>query len=139
MKKLFLFLIVTLSVAEVSFSQIKIVKATKQKTFGGMGGVFMNYTIGFKNKTADSIVVDSVKTIADTAEIRFYFNKTEKAYCELAFGYALSKSEKCKTCPDVIPKQSNLTKGVIAYYRRGNGKHFFKVKKFKQLEDLKLP
>ena len=53
MKKLFL-LLVTLSVVEASFSQ-KVTKATQQKTFAGMGGVFMNYVIEFKNKNADKM------------------------------------------------------------------------------------
>ena len=139
MKKLFLLAVVTLSIVEASFSQVKITKATKQKTFGGMGGVFMNYTIGFKNKSADSIVIDSIKTIADKSLISVSFNKTEKAHCEFVFSYALAAPAKCKTCPDVTPKQSNMTKGIIVFYRRGEKKSSFKATKFKQLEDLKLP
>ena len=139
MKNNLVFIFIFICLLPAAYSQVKIVKATKQKTFGGMGGIFMNYTVGFKNKTTDSLVVDSVKTIAETSLLNFYFNKTEKAYYELAFSYALAGPAKCRTCPDVLPKQSNITKGVIVYYRRGNEKHFFKVKKFKQLTDIYAP
>ncbi|MEK6615362.1 MAG: hypothetical protein AABZ32_04510 [Bacteroidota bacterium] len=132
-------IIATLCIAGTTFSQVKIVKASKQKTFGGIGGIFMNYTVGFKNKSADSIVIDSVRTIADTSLISVYYNKTEKAYYEFAFSYALSAPAKCRTCPNVIPKQSNLTKGIIVYYLRGEKKLFFRVKKFRQLPDIMLP
>ncbi len=138
MKKTILILFVTLGLTEVMNAQ-KITKATQQKTFGGMGGIFMKYTLGFKNKTADSIVIDSVKTIADKSLISISFNKTEKAYCEFVFSYALVAAAKCKTCPDATPKQANLTKGIIVYYKSGGKKHSFKVKKFIQLEDLRLP
>ena len=99
----------------------------------------MNYEIGLKNKGVDSLVIDSIRTIADGSDLRFYFNKTQKTYCEVAFGYALSKPEKCKVCPDVVPNQSNLTKGVIIYYGNGLKKSKCKVKKFKRLEDKILP
>jgi len=138
MKKLFLLAVVTLSVVEASFSQ-KVTKATNQKTFGGMGGVFMNYVVGFKNKTTDSLVIDSVKTIADKSLLSVSFNKTKKAYCEFVFSYALVAPAKCKTCPDATPKQSNMAKGIIIYYRKGNKKSSFKVTKFAQMPDLRLP
>jgi hypothetical protein len=133
MKKIILLIIVMLSLAGISFSQAKIIKATKQKTYGGMGGSFMTYTIGYNNTGADSIIIDSVETIADSLGIPFFFNQTEKPYRELYFGYTFSPAEKCKTCRDTIAKPYNMTKGVIVYYRAGMKKHFFKVKKFKDL------
>ena len=140
MKKLFLILFITLSAAEASFSQVKRTKATQQKIFAGIGGVFMNYLIEFKNPTGVMIEVDSIKSIADSSEVKFSF--TRFAPCcknQIAFVYALSKPEKCKTCPDVTPKQSNLTKGVIIYYSKGEKKFVLKVKKFKLLPDLRTP
>ena len=139
MKK-FILLAVILSVVQVSFSQMKITKATQQKTFAGMGGVFMNYFIDFKSKSPGKIEVDSVKTIADTTDIKFGFTRMEPC-CknEISFSYGISQSPKCKTCPDATPKPFNTTKGVIIYYHNGEKKKNFKVKKFKKLPDLRLP
>ena len=139
MKKLIL-LAVMLSVVEASFSQMKITKATQQKTFAGMGGVFMNYFIVFNSKSSDKIEIDSVKTIADTTDIKFGFTKMDPC-CknEISFSYGISSSPKCKTCPDATPKPFNTTKGVIVYYHNGEKKNNFNVKKFKQLPDLRLP
>ena len=139
MKKIIL-LAVILSVVEASFSQIKITKATQQKTWAGMGGIFMNYLIEFNGTKNIKIEIDSIKTIADTSEVKFGFTKFEPC-CknQISFGYALSSPAKCKTCPDVTPKQQNLTKGVIIYYRKGEKKGTMKVKKFKLLPDLRTP
>ncbi|MBI4929193.1 MAG: hypothetical protein HY841_00400 [Bacteroidetes bacterium] len=139
MKKFFLIIIVTLSGIETSFSQIKIINTTCQKTFGGMGGIFKQYVIEFKNKTNAKVEVDSVKSIADTVKINCSFNKTENESYKISFGQSLKSQEKCKTCPDVSPKQSDLTKGVIVYYRRGEKKSSFKMTKFKQLPDIYAP
>ena len=123
-----------------SFSQIKVSKATQQKTFGGMGGVFMNYVIDFNNKGPDKIEIDSVKTAADSSVIQFGFTRFDPC-CkhEISFSYALSPPAKCRTCPDTASKQQNTTKGVIVYYRKGDKKLSMKVKKFKRLPDLMLP
>jgi hypothetical protein len=124
----------------ICYAQIKIIKATKQKTFGGMGGIFMNYTIGIKNKTADSLLIDSVKTITDAEHLNFYFSKTERNYCEFSFSYALSATTRCKSCPDTgNKKQPDIDKGVVVYYTKKNEKYSVRVKKFKQLADLMLP
>ena len=139
MKKTFSFVLFACCVLHAAYSQVKVTKATNQRTIAGMGGVFMNYEVGLINKSADSLVVDSVRTIADPADLRFYITKTEKNYCEISFGYALAKPEKCKVCPDVIPNQANLTKGAKIYYHTGNKKSKVKVKKFKQLDDRVLP
>ncbi|TAL63351.1 MAG: hypothetical protein EPN85_00210 [Bacteroidetes bacterium] len=141
MKKLIIpvVLVYCLLCTAYSFGQVKVAKATNQKTIAGMGGVFMNYEVGLTNRFADSLVVDSIRTIAGKSDMRFYYNKTEKNYCELAFGYALAKPEKCKVCSDAVPNQSNLTKGVIIYYHLGKKNGKSKVKKFKQLEDKIAP
>lgn len=139
MKKVIFLALLVSGISCIAFSQAKITLATQQKTFGGMGGVSMNYTVGFKSKGADSIMIDSVVTIADKTPISIYYNKAQRAYCELAFSQALAPPAKCATCPEVTPKQSNMTKGIIVYYRKGAKKMSFKVKKFKQLPELKLP
>ena len=133
-------IILSLLVTAPSFSQIKNIKATSQKTFGGMGGIFMNYIINFNCKPSEKIEIDSVKSIADSLEIRFGFTKFDPC-CknEISFNCALAPPAKCKTCRDEIPKQPDLIKGVIVYWRSKEKKSFFKVKKFKRLEDLKLP
>ncbi len=122
-----------------AFSQMKVALATRQKTFGGVGGIFMNYTVGIKSKWNDSIVIDSVKTIADTASIQVYYNKTEKKYCEFAFSQAMAAPVKCGTCPHPIPVYFNCSKGITVYVSQGKKRTSFKVKKFKQLQDLQLP
>ena len=99
----------------------------------------MNYNIEFKNKKSADIKIDSVKSIADTSSVKFYFKEKEKKIHEIHFGQLLSKPEKCRTCPDVNPKISDLTKGVVVYYRRGNKKSFFRVTKFEQLSDINAP
>ena len=121
------------------YSQIKITKATSQKTIAGMGGVFITYEVGLKNKTTDSLVIDSVKTMADTSEIQYYLNKVTKPYIELGIRIALTDPPKCRTCPDTKSHQANLTKGIMIYYRKGNKKLTCKVKKFKELEEKLTP
>lgn len=139
MKKITVLIFLVYGLAQAGHTQVKITKATSQKVTAGMGGTFMNYQVGLRHKKADSLVVDSIRTIADKKDLRFYYNKTERAYAEIAFGYALEKPAKCKVCPDVVPNQSNLTKGVIVYYRIGAKNLKKKVKKFKQLEDKITP
>lgn len=121
-------------------AQVKVIKATQQKTFAGMGGVFMNFIIDFKSKASEKIEIDSVKTIVDSSSIKFGFTKFDPC-CknEISFGYALSQSPRCKTCPEVPLDQFNISKGVIVYYKKDEKKYSFKVKKFKVLPDLKLP
>ena len=124
----------------VSLSQVKITKATQQKTFGGMGGVFMNYNIDFESKKKSLIEIDSVISIADSTSINFSFTRIDPCCkIQLVLSCMLANSHKCKTCPDATPKQSDLTKGAIVYYKGGKEKHFFKVTKFKQLPDLRTP
>ncbi|MFH1004057.1 MAG: hypothetical protein V1781_00945 [Bacteroidota bacterium] len=132
-------LILILLISELVFGQIKIIKATSQRTFAGIGGIFMNYNIEFKNKKSVQVEVDSVKSIADTSAVKFYFKKKEKKFYEIHFGQLLSQPEKCRTCPDINLKIFDLTKGVIIYYRKGEEKSFFKVTKFRQLPDIKAP
>lgn len=139
MKKILVFIFIAFCLLPSAFCQVKITKATLQKTVEGMGGVFMNYVIEFKNKTPDQVEADSVKSMADSAKLDFNFRKSEKGYYEITFRQALVKSEKCKTCRDVNPKNSNLIEGVIIYCRRGEKKYVVKVKKFKQLADLNIP
>jgi hypothetical protein len=139
-KNIFSFLLVYCLLFTVSCpAQVKIIKATVQKTFGGTAGVFMNYMIEFKNKTPAQVEVDSVKSIADSSQLDFNFRKNEKGSYEITFKEVLVKPEKCKTCRDVTPKNANLTKGVNVYYRRGEEKYLFKAKKFKQLAVVKMP
>ncbi|MBI3501803.1 MAG: hypothetical protein HY063_08410 [Bacteroidetes bacterium] len=99
----------------------------------------MNYIIEFKSKNTDTIIIDSVKTIADASEIRFASMKMKNGNYQITFGYALSPPAKCKTCPDAIPKPKNMTKGINIYGRKGEKKNSFRIKKFKQLPDLKTP
>lgn len=140
MKNVFLILSIFLFLAGVSFSQVKVIKATQQKTFAGMGGVFMNYLVEFKSPKGIKMEVDSVISIADSSPVKFGFTRFDPC-CnnQISFGYALSKPEKCKTCPDVIPNQQNLAKGVIIYGRKGEKKFVLKVKKIKLLPDLRTP
>ena len=127
------------SAATVSFGQ-KITKAAQQKTFSGMGGVFMNYVVEFKSPKGIMIQIDSVSSAADSSSIKFGFTRFDPC-CknQISFGYKLSGPEKCKTCPDTSPKQQNITQGVIIYGRKGQKKFTLKVKKFKLLADLRTP
>lgn len=140
MKKSFVFVLIAISLLPAAYSQVKILKTTKQKTFGGMGGVFMNYRIDFDSKKKSMLEIDSVISVADSAPLNFTFTRIEPCCkIQLVLSCVLANSPKCKTCPDATPKQFNLTKGVIVYYRTGNEKRYFKVKKFKQLPDLMAP
>lgn len=135
MKLLFLtILITTLSASKTCFAQ-RVVKATQQKTFAGKGGIFMNYVIELK-KSKNAIEIDSLKTIADTCVIPFSFLEDTR---KISFGFPLTQPEKCRTCPDTDLKPINTTKGVIIYGRSKDRKFLLKVKKFKELPDLKTP
>jgi len=118
-----------------SYSQVRITKATSQKVIGGRSGVFMNYEIALKSKRGDSLMIDSVITIAEQHSIHIAYNKTEKRYCELTFSFALFQPEKCNVCPDVNQKPANLTKGVNIYYRKGEKLYRKKLRKFKVLTE----
>ena len=138
MKKLIL-LAVMLSAVGASFSQIKITKATQQKTFAGIGGTFMNYIVDLTSGKKDNWVsIDSIHTIANSESIRFAFMEYGN---RITFGYALTAPEKCATCLNTTPSQYNLTKGIIIYGKKGKAKKPFtlKIKKFKQLPDLRTP
>ena len=137
MKKIISIIALICFVTPFSFCQVKVLKATHQKMFGGMGGITMHYTIDLKSKA--EVKIDSVKSIADTLKVDFQFNKNEKGIYEIAFLQALKQPEKCKTCIDTTPKNANLTKGVMIYYKKGEKKLSHKVKKFKQLADLMMP
>ena len=129
-----------------SFSQIKITKATGQVIVGGMGGVTKHYIVEFsvrspsdKNKTTAEVTIDSVKSIADSGKLDFYLDKNEQETYKITFIQALRQPPKCRTCIDTSPKNIDLTKGVIIYYKRGEKKSSFKVKKFKELPDVMMP
>ncbi len=139
MKKHFLFIIVFICQLPIAYCQLKISKATQQKTFSGMGGVFMNYIIELKNKSTDTIIIDSVKTIADTSELRFSAMKMKTGNYQITFSFAIVPPPKCKTCVEATPKPSNLTKGIFIYYRKKNERAILKIKKFKKLPDVMLP
>lgn len=128
-------LILLLAVTTVAFGQ-KVKKATQQKTFAGMGGVFMNYLIELKIERKAIVEIDSIKTAVDTTPVQFSFLKDVQ---KISFGFPLSQPEKCRTCPDTDPKPVNTTKGVIIYGRKGEKRFLLKVKKFEVLPDLKTP
>lgn len=132
--KIILVIYVMLSMVNASFSQMQIVKSASQKTIAGANGVLMKYTIEFKDKKNAAIAIDSVKSIADKSSMTFYVNKNE-----IIFGFSLLSAEKCKTCVETTPPPPNLTKGIVIYYKRGIKKAKCKVKKFVQLEDIKMP
>lgn len=138
MKKMLILILFFLS-AEVGFGQIKIINATCQKKFGETGGVTMNYFIEFKTKNSTDIEIDSVKGIADSLQIEYTSIKNDKGHYIISFSQDLRKPEKCATCRDITKPQSNLTKGVIVYYKKTDKKSSshktasFKVKKFKEL------
>lgn len=139
MRKIIFSFVLTLCAAEASYGQIDVIKATSQKTIGGIGDIFMNYEVQFKFKSSDTILIDSVKTVANRSLIKFFLNKTKKPLYEITFGYSLTAIPKCKTCPDVGFQQSNFTKGVIIYYKKGGRKATTRVKKFKRLDDRLMP
>jgi hypothetical protein len=140
MKKSFLIIVALLSIVEMSFSQVKIINATNQKTFGGMGGITMKYFIEFRSNTSIDIVIDSVKSISDRLRIEYDLTKNDKGYYVINFRQSLKKSAKCATCRDVNAKQSDVSKGVIIYYKKSNKKSAsFKVKKFTPLPDVTQP
>ncbi|MFI5163756.1 MAG: hypothetical protein ACHQHP_00750 [Bacteroidia bacterium] len=119
------------------FCQFKILAATNQKTFGEMGGITMNYFIELKSKTAMDINVDSIKSIADKSTVKYNFIKNDKGYYVINFSQDLKKPAKCPTCRDVTDQSNDLSKGIIIYYKCGEKRSSFKVKKIKQLPDLK--
>jgi hypothetical protein len=139
LKKILASLCILTGMLTTAHGQIKITKSTCQKVIAGMGGVAMNYEVGLRIKKADTLVIDSVKTIASGTTVNFSFSKTERTYQEIVFGYSLTAPPKCRTCPDVGLQQINFTKGVYVYYKRGGKASVCKVKKFKQLEDKLLP
>ncbi len=138
MKKIILLSLSLFFVSGV-FSQIKVLKSTKQKRFGGMGGVVMDYRILYKNKKELIINVDSIRTIADSTKLDFYFDKFANGNFEINFIQGLAMPAKCATCLDTSPKQFDLTKGVIVYYKAGNKCNLFRVQKFKKIPDLMYP
>ena len=139
MKKIILVLVVTLRVVEASFSQVKVINATSQKTFGGMGGITMGYTIEFTSKTSSPIEIDSVKSIAGRSKLNFNFQKNEKSIYNIRFTIALKGPERCRTCPDMEGKQIDMRKGVVIYYKKEGKRSSCKVKKFKELTDIMAP
>lgn len=123
----------------VAYCQLKVTKALSQKIIAGMGGVFMAYTIEYKDKKNAVVVIDSVKSIADASLMTFYTNKSEAGNNGITFRFPLLPPAKCKTCVETTPPQPNLTKGVIIYYKRGEKRSKCKVKKFRELEDQVEP
>lgn len=137
MKIPLLLLTIALNLTSTAFAQIKILEATSQRAAGGRGGIFMNYTIKFKNKKMVEAEIDSVKSIADGLKLHHYFQKNDNGLHEIGFSQALHPAEKCATCPDVVLKPVNLTKGIMIYYRTGENKSYVtKIKKFKQLKEV---
>lgn len=137
MKIPILLVTIVTSLTATAFAQIKIIEATSQKAAGGRGGIFMNYVIKFKNKKTVEAEIDSVKSIADGFKLQHYFQKNDNGLHEVGFSQALHPAEKCATCPDVVLKPANLTKGVIIYYKTGEKKSYVKkIKKFKQLKEV---
>lgn len=100
-----------------------------------MGVVYINYFIDLKSKSAETLIVDSVKTAIDTAAINFSFEGGEERHYWVLFAQSIKKAEKCKTCPEEKIKYYNLSKGVILFCTSGKKKYRLKVKKFKQLPD----
>lgn len=136
MKPLLLIIFIVILSAPKTCTAQRAVKATQQKTFAGKGGVFMNYIIELKTRKDVLIEIDSIKTIADTSIIPFSFLKDAG---KISFGFPIAQPEKCRTCPDTDLKPVNTTKGVVIYGTNGNRKFSLKVKKFKELPDLKTP
>lgn len=134
MKKIVAFVFFAYCLLPIAYSQIKVLKATNQKTIAGMGGVFMKYIIEFKDKKNATLQIDSVKSIADGSKMTHYVTKNE-----ISFGFALLPPPKCKTCVETTPPQPNLTQGVIIYYKRGAKRSKYKVKKFTELEVVMQP
>jgi hypothetical protein len=134
MNKILLALIVTLSGVEASYGQLKVTKATNQKIIAGMGGIYMTYTIDFTDKKNETVKIDSVKSIADASLMTFFTDKNR-----ITFRFALQPPPKCKTCVETTPPPPNMTKGVIIYYKRGEKKSKYKVKKFVELEEVVQP
>jgi hypothetical protein len=145
MKKSFLFALFAFCLLPSAFCQIKIINSTCQKKIGETGGITMNYFIEFKTKKSTEIRIDSVKGIADELNIEYTSIKNDKGYYIISFSQDLKKPEKCPTCRDVGKKQSNLTKGVIVYYKKIDRKSSshktasFKVKNFNELPDATNP
>ena len=137
MKILLLLLTIATNLTSTAFAQIKILEATSQRAAGGRGGIFMNYNIKFKNKKTVEAEIDSVKSMADGFKLHHYFQKNDSGLHEIGFSQTLHPAEKCATCPDVILKPINLTKGIVIYYRTGENKSYVKkIKKFKQLKEV---
>ena len=139
MKILLLLLTISTNLTTAAFAQIKILDATSQRTAGGRGGIFMNYNIKFKNKKTAEAQIDSVKSMADGLKLHHYFQKNDNGIHEIGFSQALHPAEKCATCPDVVLKPADLTKGILIYYRTQESKSYVKkIKKFKQLKEVYL-
>lgn len=144
MKRILIFILAFFS-AEFGFGQIKTINITYQKTFGERSDITTSYFIEFKTKNPIDIAIDSVKGIADKLTVDYNFIKNDKGYYVIRFSQEFKKPEKCPTCRDIAKKQSDLTKGVIVYYKKIDRKSssnkiaMFKVKKFKQLPDATNP
>ena len=139
MKKSIVVVLFTFCLLPSAFCQIKVLKATAQKMFGGMGGITMSYILEFKNKKNAEVVIDSVKCKADNSKVDFNFSKSDKGIYQITFSQGLKKPAKCPTCPDIAGTSNNFTKGVIMYYKKGEKRSACKVKKFKLLPDLMMP
>ncbi len=138
MKKSILFLSIFCAVQVQA--QVKLLKATRQKTHAGMGGTFMNFRVQISYKDYMNLQVDSVFSAADSSKIPFTFTRFNPCCkCEVGFGYALSHPAKCKTCPDAELKQYNVTQGIVVYYHIKDKRSSFRVKKFRELAELKTP
>lgn len=140
MKNIFLIIVALLSAVAATFSQVKIINAANQKVCGSMSGITLNFFIEFKTKTTSGIEIDSVKSISDKSRIEYTFIKNDQGYYVINFSQDFKKNLKCSTCREVDTIPSDLTKGVIIYYKRNNKKSAsFKVKKIKQLADINMP
>jgi len=134
MKKIIPIAIAVLGATGTSFSQIQIIKATKQRIVPGTGAVVINYAIEFRDKKNAVVEIDSVKAIADASVIPFYAGKNAVSFTEV-----LVPPAKCATCIETTPKPQNLTRGIIIYYRKNGKKAKRKVKEFSELPDIVQP
>ena len=139
MKKKLLPLLLMIATTCSVYGQSKVIKNTRQKTFGGIGGIFQIHTVGIDNSSSDSLVIDSVCTVSDKKSLHVSYNVTSRNYCEFVFSEPVSSPPKCGTCPNSPPDHFNLKKGIYIYYSIGQKHRRLKVKKFKDLPELKLP
>src|ERR1017187_1407417 len=85
MRNLSFVILILFCIIESSFSQVKIINATCQKTFGNLGGITMNYFIEFKTKNSTNVKIDSVKGVADKLSVEYSSIKNDNGYYVISF------------------------------------------------------